>query len=165
MSNSRRITFLAIALLALGILAHHVWFSTKAQIERAVSRAVRALEDEDLAGVQAFFHADFKDGFGLDRESWTSLIQYSWRHWKDVNIRLLQPRIEIQGDRAVMRFHALAEATAAASIGAGQTPRRETATRQNVSLQLKKQDGHWRLTGVGDLTPVEWGITPEMVNQ
>lgn len=165
MRKPGRILLLGLVVATIAALLFHFHFSPEARIDRAVAGAVKALETEDDDALDAFFHPDFKDAFNLDKDTWLSLVQYSWQHWKDVKIRLLQPEIAIQGDRATMRFNAIAEATAADSIGPGKIPRRETATRQKVELQLSRENGEWRLIGVGDLSPAEWGVSPQMVIQ
>jgi hypothetical protein len=147
---------LGVLALIAGLIVRSCYFTPEARVKRALSKAIAALEEQNLDGVLAFIHPEFSDSLGLDRGAWTVILQATWARWKDIKVKLLQPKIAVSGRHAKVSFHAMVDATLASSMKPGQVPDRETFGRQNVELSLVEDGGVWRMTGVGDLTPSEW---------
>jgi hypothetical protein len=146
----------ALAIAGAALVARQCWFTPEARVERAVSQAVKAVERENLDGVLAFVDDSFSDAVGLDRAEWTRLLQDVWTKWKDIDIRLVQPTVVVNGREATVHCHALIDATAAATMGPGKTPDRQSGGRENLEMRLREIDGRWRLVGMGGATPGEW---------
>jgi hypothetical protein len=165
-SAMKRRAFVLVAVLFItALVVRQCWFTPEAQVKRTVKKAIAAIEQQDRDGLAEFLLPDFIDPLGFGREFWLAVADRTWKQWKDIKIRLLQPEISIRGKQAVIRFHAVVDATAAESIGPGKLPDRQTAGRQNVELVLVNGDGGWRLKQVGDISPAEWKVSIDQATQ
>ncbi|MDP8222399.1 MAG: hypothetical protein P9L99_03500 [Candidatus Lernaella stagnicola] len=154
---------IAVLLLVVGAVVHHCYLRPEAKVEAAVVAAITAIENEDRDAVKAFFHPQFQDLLGLGAEEWMMLLDYSRERYKQVDIKLIQPDVEVDGEKATFRCHVRVDATVAETISKQGPPSRPTAYRQNVELTLAKDGSTWRLVGIGDVTAAEWGIPVDRI--
>ena len=156
--NFKRAVIMAIVLMVAGLVANHFYLRPEARVKDAVARAIAACENVDRVAVESFFHPAFSDSLGLGGPEWMQILDYSWQRYKQIDLKLIQPEIEIDGDEAVLRCHIRVEATIGKTIGQSSPPMRPMVLRKNVELRLRHDDAGWRLVGVGDVTAAEWGV-------
>ncbi|KRD39823.1 hypothetical protein ASE35_05740 [Lysobacter sp. Root916] len=98
-----------------------------------------ALEQRDLEALHASLADDFVGPDGMDRNGARALAMLSFRRYRDVGVALGPAQIEIQGDRATVRF------SAALTGGAGQVLP-EAAQVYEVQTGWRESDGEWRMS-------------------
>ncbi|KRA20816.1 hypothetical protein ASD69_05790 [Lysobacter sp. Root604] len=98
-----------------------------------------ALEQRDLEALHASLADDFVGPDGMDRNGARALAMLSFRRYRDVGVALGPAQIEIQGDRATVRF------SAALTGGAGRVLP-EAAQVYEVQTGWRESDGEWRMS-------------------
>ena len=160
--NRRRTILLIVAVAIAAIAVYSCYLTPKAQVERSLKRAIYDIEDQNAEKVIAYFADDFVDSFGFTKDQWAVVIAASMAQWTDIEIRLVQLQIEVDGDKATAKFHVVGEATRVASLGSG-LPDRQGYRWGNIGLQLVKRDGKWLLAGWSNVSAKAWGVgMPEL---
>lgn len=120
-------------------------FTTERQrVERAVRGMVRRIERRDPAGFCLYLAEDYKDNNGQNRAAVRSLLSQGLPMLGSVSVTISEVQIEVrQGEPKTARveFDGRVEAT-----GRTREEMPPWLWRSPVRLQLRKQDGEWRVT-------------------
>ncbi len=160
--NRRRTILLIVAVAIAVVTIYSCYLTPQAQVERSLKRAIEDIKDRNSEKVIAYFADDFVDSFGFTKDQWALVVAASMEQWTDIDIRLVQLQIEVNGDNASAKFHVVGEATRVASLGSG-LPDRQGYRWGNIGLQLVKRDGKWLLAGWSNVSAKAWGVgMPEL---
>jgi len=160
--NRRRTILLIVAVAITVVTIYSCYLTPQAQVERSLKRAIEDIKDRNSEKVIAYFADDFVDSFGFTKDQWVLVVAASMEQWTDIDIRLVQLQIEVNGDNATAKFHVVGEATRVASLGSG-LPDRQGYRWGNIGLQLVKRDGKWLLAGWSNVSAKAWGVgMPEL---
>ncbi|SFK94747.1 nuclear transport factor 2 family protein [Lysobacter sp. cf310] len=135
----RRIAHGLCALALLALLAACARTPPEQRLRETLGELQTALEQRDLEALHASLAEDFVGPDGMDRNGARALAMLSFRRYRDVGVVLGPAQIEIQGDRATVRF------SAALSGGAGQVLP-EAAQVYEVQTGWRESDGEWRIS-------------------
>ncbi len=104
MSNWLREGFYAGLGLALvnGLFLIWLW-QPQRQVNRHTENLLRNLEKKNWAAVGAFIGSDYKDRWGDDRSLVLARTQEVFRYMRRVKIQLVDPTVEIDGHRGILR--------------------------------------------------------------
>lgn len=135
----RRVGYGLCALAWLALLAACARTPPEERLRATLGELQTALEERDLEALQASLAEDFVGPDGMDRNGARALAMLSFRRYRDVGVALGPAQIEIQGDRATVRF------SAALSGGAGKVLP-EAAQVYEVQTGWRESDGEWRMS-------------------
>ena len=157
MSASKIFIIVLVVLIGLYALYSFYW-KPEAQVKRAIMQAKKGVETEDYDAIESFFALDFKDQFGFTKDNWMEVIRRSLDQWKDIDATLFQLEIQVDDKQATANFHVRGEATRASTLEKEQFPDRQTFGYRNVTFNLIKQEGKWRLSGWSNVNSNTWQI-------
>lgn len=161
MSRQRLLLLIVVAVIA-AFTVYSCYLTPQARVKRTLKQAVDAVKERNTEQVIAFFADDFADPFGFTKDHWRLVIEMSLAQWTDIEIRLVQLRIETDSEKATATFHVVGEATRVASLGSA-LPDRQGYRQANVMLNLVKRDGKWRLASWTNVSAKAWGVgMPEL---
>ncbi|KRD79851.1 nuclear transport factor 2 family protein [Lysobacter sp. Root983] len=139
MPRWRRIALGLCALALLALLVACARTPPEQRLRETLGELQTALEQRDLEALHASLADDFVGPDGMDRNGARALAMLSFRRYRDVGVALGPAQIEIQGDRATVRF------SAALTGGAGQVLP-EAAQVYEVQTGWRESDGEWRMS-------------------
>ncbi|WP_162250615.1 nuclear transport factor 2 family protein [Lysobacter sp. Root604] len=135
----RRIALGLCALALLALLVACARTPPEQRLRETLGELQTALEQRDLEALHASLADDFVGPDGMDRNGARALAMLSFRRYRDVGVALGPAQIEIQGDRATVRF------SAALTGGAGRVLP-EAAQVYEVQTGWRESDGEWRMS-------------------
>lgn len=138
-SRWRRIAAVGCALALWALLAACARTPPEERLRESLAALQTAMEARDLEALHATLAEDFVGPEGMDRNGARGLAMLSFRRYRDVDVTLGPAQVDIQGDRATVRF------SAALSGGAGKVLP-DAAQVYEVETGWRETEGEWRMT-------------------
>jgi hypothetical protein len=103
MNLRQLVPVVVVCLLVAGVVYAWTWTDPERGLERRWGRLLKAMEARDWERFQAFLAADYRDGFGYDREQLVRFAQPVFQRFVRISISRRGSVVEVDGDRGVTR--------------------------------------------------------------
>jgi hypothetical protein len=136
---------LPLAVLALYLLDRYVWLTAEEEIRRFIAGGEKAAESMSILRCDPYLDREFKSADGMSREMFLYYARTQFAHLEDLRVDVEWEELSIAEDEqeaeAVLDVGILgrhAEGTEWQALSEG-------GRRLLVTLQLRKQDGDWKV--------------------
>ncbi|MFH1499972.1 MAG: hypothetical protein ABII82_19345 [Verrucomicrobiota bacterium] len=117
-------------------------------LDRAWDRLLEAMEERDADTLHALIAADYRDGFGQDRDEAIALFDQAAGQFISLNIRRLRPVVHVESSR-------LGTTEAVVRVGGHGTPLAQMVVQGSAAIDAPTTF-RWRRTG---WQPWRWQLT------
>ena len=150
--GSRRGVWATLAACVLLIVMQRLVVTDREAIEVLVRGLVRAVDDGDMAAVEARVDDAFRSG-PTDKQRLMAMMHQRLQQWQVNGARINALTIDVQGDSADVRFRVICDRTS-------QSHSQDTVP-SLWRLRCARTDGRWRMAGIEDAQMGPGVFTPQ----
>ena len=130
--------------------------SEEDRVREAVHGVLNTVQNGDFLGLDDYLAVDYRDRWGLDRQSAKRLVIWLHRQFSEMRIDHSEMAVKVQGDEATATFEATAKFRAEPS--GSWLPLEEARKRMGgaanlrdsrFKLKLVRRDGEWKIAWAG----------------